>query len=99
MANKIALSVRVSPDDQRDLLNLGQLTGKTSSELLNEAIALYLKKVVRLNVESRLSVAEQSIVKLQKIVLLPNRVVIHNKQPRSPESLPGNPPPESQARG
>jgi hypothetical protein len=67
--NKITISGRIDPGWHKELTEAMQATGQSQSQILEEAIGAYLKKVTRLKVGSRLDAAEASIANLRELVL------------------------------
>jgi predicted transcriptional regulator len=66
---KITIATRILPDWHREINQIMVATGKTQSQVMEEAIALYLKKATRLRVVSRLDEIEESLSNLRAIVL------------------------------
>jgi hypothetical protein len=66
---KIPIAARILPSWQNELTQIMQATGQTQSQVLEEAIGMYLKKATRLKVLSRLDAVEESLGNLRAIVL------------------------------
>jgi predicted DNA-binding protein len=58
---KIPVSTRILPEWHRELHQIIAATGQTQSEVMEEAIGLYLKKTNRLKVASRLDALEKRV--------------------------------------
>lgn len=68
MSQKVMVGCRVSEEWHTEILSICEATGQTSSEVLNEAIALYLKKSKAVTVRSRLEEIDQRLSKLALLV-------------------------------
>jgi hypothetical protein len=66
---KIPIAARILPSWQNELTQIMQATGQTQSQVLEEAIGVYLKKATRLRVVSRLESLEESLDNVRSIVL------------------------------
>ena len=55
---------KISPDHYSALRDIQNATGQTQSEVLREAIALYLKKAKAVTLRSRLEVLEEKVNRL-----------------------------------
>jgi hypothetical protein len=66
---KIPIAARILPSWQSELTQIMQATGQTQSQVLEEAIGMYLKKASRLRVVSRLEAVEDSLTNVRAIVL------------------------------
>jgi hypothetical protein len=66
---KIPIAARILPSWQSELTQIMQATGQTQSQVLEEAIGMYLKKASRLRVVSRLEAVEESLNNVRAIVL------------------------------
>jgi predicted DNA-binding protein len=58
---KISVSTRILPDWHSELQEIITTTGQTQSEVMEEAIGLYLKKANRLKLASRLDALEKRV--------------------------------------
>jgi predicted transcriptional regulator len=65
---KISVSTRILPDWYSELQEIIIATGQTQSEVMEEAIGLYLKKARRLKVASRLDVVEKRLNTIAALV-------------------------------
>jgi predicted transcriptional regulator len=65
---KISVSTRILPDWHSELQEIIIATGQTQSEVIEEAIGLYLKKARRLKVASRLDAVEKRLNKIAALV-------------------------------
>jgi predicted transcriptional regulator len=65
---KISVSTRILPDWHSELQSIIIATGQTQSELMEEAIGLYLKKTRRLKVASRLDAVEKRLNTIAALV-------------------------------
>lgn len=63
------VATKILPDWYSQLQDIKQATGLSESEVLREAIALYLKKAKAPTVRSRLDALETKIEKLTAIIL------------------------------
>jgi hypothetical protein len=61
---QISIAARIPPDWYKDIQVLGESTGQTQSEILKEAIALYLKKSPAKKTVSRLDAVEASLIEV-----------------------------------
>lgn len=66
--NQLHLGCRVPPEWYTQIQSICEATGQTSSEVMREAIALYLKKSKAVTVKSRLDDLEQRVSKLAALV-------------------------------
>lgn len=60
---------KISPDHYTALQDIQNATGQTQSEVLREAIALYLKKAKAVTVRSRLELLEEKVTRLTALLL------------------------------
>ena len=60
---------KISPDHYSALRDIQNATGQTQSEVLREAIALYLKKSKAVTVRSRLELLEERANKLAALII------------------------------
>ena len=60
---------KISPDHYTALQLIQDATGQTQSEVLREAIALYLKKSKAVTVRSRLELLEEKVSKLAALII------------------------------
>jgi hypothetical protein len=67
--NKITISGRIDPGWHKELIEAMRVTEQTQSQILEEAIGLYLKKASRLKVASRLGELEADVANLRGLVL------------------------------
>jgi predicted DNA-binding protein len=67
--SKITIATRILPDWHRELNQISIATGQTQSEVLQEAIGLYLKKSRRLKITSRLDALEQRVDRIAAIAI------------------------------
>jgi predicted transcriptional regulator len=65
---KISVSTRILPDWHSELQEIIITTGQTQSEVMEEAIGLYLKKARRLKVTSRLDAVEKRLNTIAALV-------------------------------
>ena len=65
---KILVSTRILADWHSELQKIKTVTGQTQSEVLEEAIGLYLKKARRLKVASRLDAVEKRLNTIAALV-------------------------------
>jgi predicted transcriptional regulator len=65
---KISVSTRILPDWHSELQEIIIATGQTQSEVMEEAIGLYLKKTNRLKVISRLDALEKRVGTIAALV-------------------------------
>jgi predicted DNA-binding protein len=65
---KTTIATRILPDWQRELNQIMIATGQTQSEVLQEAIGLYLKKSRRIQVASRLDALEKRVGTIAALV-------------------------------
>jgi predicted transcriptional regulator len=65
---KISVSTRILPDWHLELQEIIIATGQTQSEVMEEAIGLYLKKARRLKVTSRLDAVEKRLNTIAALV-------------------------------
>jgi predicted transcriptional regulator len=65
---KISVSTRILPDWHSELQEIITATGQTQSEVMEEAIGLYLKKARRLKVASRLDAVEKRLNTIAALV-------------------------------
>jgi predicted transcriptional regulator len=65
---KISVSTRILPDWHSELQGIITATGQTQSEVMEEAIGLYLKKARRLKVTSRLDAVEKRLNTIAALV-------------------------------
>jgi predicted transcriptional regulator len=65
---KISVSTRILPDWHSELQKIKTVTGQTQSEVMEEAIGLYLKKTRRLKVVSRLDAVEKRLNTIAALV-------------------------------
>lgn len=63
------VNTRILPEWRSQLEAISQATGQTQSDLVREAIALYLKKTKAPTVRSRLDALEAKIEKLTALVV------------------------------
>ncbi|MBD2072419.1 hypothetical protein H6F86_00525 [Phormidium sp. FACHB-592] len=68
MSQKVTVGCRVPEEWNAEILAICEATGQTTSEVLNEAIALYLKKSKAVTVRARLDDLEQRLNKLALLV-------------------------------
>jgi predicted transcriptional regulator len=61
---QISVAARIPPDWYKSIQQLGEATGQTQSEILKDAIALYLKKQPAKKVASRLDAVEASLIEV-----------------------------------
>jgi predicted transcriptional regulator len=66
---KITIATRILPDWHYELQKIMDATGQTQSELMEEAIGLYLKKSKRLKVVSRIEQVEQRLDRIAAMVI------------------------------
>ena len=59
---------KIPPDHYTALRDIQNATGQTQSEVLREAIALYLKKSKAVTVRSRLELLEERVNKLAALI-------------------------------
>ena len=59
---------KIPPDHYTALQDIQNATGQTQSEVLREAIALYLKKSKAVTVRSRLELLEERVKKLAALI-------------------------------
>jgi hypothetical protein len=64
---KITIATRILPDWHQQLNQIMDATGQTQSQVVEEAIGLYLKKSRRLKITSRLDALEQRVDKIAAI--------------------------------
>jgi Arc/MetJ-type ribon-helix-helix transcriptional regulator len=62
------IGCRIPPDWMEELKEICKATGQSESEVLREALALYLKKSKAVTVRSRLDALEQRMSKLTALV-------------------------------
>ena len=60
---------KILPDHYSALRDIQNATGQTQSEVLREAIALYLKKAKAVTVRSRLELLEERASKLAALII------------------------------
>ena len=60
---------KIPPDHYTALQLIQDATGQTQSEVLREAIALYLKKFKAVTVRSRLELLEEKVSKLAALII------------------------------
>ena len=60
---------KIPPDHYTALQDIQNATGQTQSEVLREAIALYLKKSKAVTVRSRLDSLEEKVSKLAAMII------------------------------
>ena len=60
---------KIPPDHHTALQLIQDATGQTQSEVLREAIALYLKKSKAVTVRSRLDALEEKVSKLTAMII------------------------------
>ena len=60
---------KIPPDHYTALQLIQDATGQTQSEVLREAIALYLKKAKAITVRSRLELLEENVSKLAALII------------------------------
>ena len=60
---------KIPPDHYTALQDIQNATGQTQSEVLREAIALYLKKSKAVTVRSRLDALEEKVSKLVAMII------------------------------
>ena len=60
---------KIPPDYYTALRDIQNATGQTQSEVLREAIALYLKKSEAVTVRSRLELLEEKVSKLAALII------------------------------
>ena len=60
---------KIPPGNYTGLQDIQNATGQTQSEVLREAIALYLKKAKAVTVRSRLDALEEKLNRLSALVL------------------------------
>jgi predicted transcriptional regulator len=65
---KISVSTRILPDWHSELQKIKTVTGQTQSEVMEEAIGLYLKKTRRLKIVSRLDAVEKRLNTIAALV-------------------------------
>ncbi len=65
---KISVSTRILPDWHSELQEIIIATGQTQSEVMEEAIGLYLKKARRLKVASRLDALEKRVGTISALI-------------------------------
>jgi predicted transcriptional regulator len=58
---KISISTRILPQWDHELIQIMEATGQTRSQVLENAIAQYLKKTRRLKITSRLDALEKRV--------------------------------------
>ncbi len=66
---KITIATRILPDWHYELQKIMDATGQTQSEVMEEAIGLYLKKSKRLKVVSRLEALEKRVSSIAAMVI------------------------------
>ena len=59
---------KILPDHYSALRDIQNATGQTQSEVLREAISLYLKKAKAVTVRSRLELLEERVKKLAALI-------------------------------
>jgi predicted DNA-binding protein len=59
------IGARIPADWYKSIQDLAESTGQTQSEILKEALAVYLKKTTRLKVASRLDAVEASLIEVE----------------------------------
>jgi predicted DNA-binding protein len=67
--SKITIATRILPDWHQELNRIMITTGQTQSQVMEEAIGLYLKKSRRLRLASRLDALEQRVDKIAAIAI------------------------------
>ena len=58
------IAAKIPPDNYTGLQDIQNATGQTQSEVLREAIALYLKRAKAVTVRSRLEALEEKVNRL-----------------------------------
>ena len=66
---KFHIAGKIPPDHYTALQDIQNATGQTQSEVLREAIALYLKKAKAVTVRSRLELLEERASKLAALII------------------------------
>jgi Arc/MetJ-type ribon-helix-helix transcriptional regulator len=66
---QISIAVRIPHGWHSDLQSLVQTTGKSQSDLVKEALGLYLKRSAPAKKLARLDAVEESIASLRELVL------------------------------
>lgn len=69
MSQQPMVGCRVPPDWHEEIIAITEVTGQTSSDVVREAIALYLKRSKAVTVRSRLDELEQRLNKLALMVM------------------------------
>jgi predicted transcriptional regulator len=67
--SKITIATRIVPDWHQELNQIMIATGQSQSQVVEEAIGLYLKKSRRLKITSRLDALEQRVDKIAAIAI------------------------------
>jgi predicted DNA-binding protein len=65
---RITIATRILPDWHQELNQIMNATGQTQSQVIEEAIGLYLKKSRRIQVASRLDALEKRVGKIAALV-------------------------------
>ena len=67
MSQQPTVGCRIPPAWHEEIIAICEATGQTPSEVVREAIALYLKKSKAVTVRSRLSQLEQRLLQLTQL--------------------------------
>jgi predicted DNA-binding protein len=65
---RITIATRILPDWHQELNQIMNATGQTQSQVIEEAIGLYLKKSRRIQVASRLDALEKRVGTIAALV-------------------------------
>jgi predicted DNA-binding protein len=65
---RITIATRILPDWHQELNQIMNATGQTQSQVMEEAIGLYLKKSRRIQVASRLDALEKRVGTIAALV-------------------------------
>jgi galactitol-specific phosphotransferase system IIB component len=68
MSQNPHVGCRIPPDWHQQIIAVCEVTGQTSSQVLQEAIALYLKRSKAPTVRSRLEALEEKVKKLNLLL-------------------------------